>query len=151
MRHMTFMEGEVIFREGDPARTMYEVTEGAVDIISAFGTPDQTLLATLDSGQTFGEMGLVEAYPRSATAVAAKGGCSLIEIVSNEFADYLKDQPDKVLEIMRQMSGRLRETNEQYKEACQAVYEAIEAEKAGKRRSDSLMGRLSRMLHDLVH
>lgn len=147
---MSYFEGEVIFREGDYARTMFEVLEGKVGIYAAYDTPDQELLATLGAGQTFGEMGLVEAYPRSATAVALEGGCTIIEIGGAEFAEYLQDQPDKVLAIMRQMTARLRETNELYREACQAVYEAIEAEKAGKKRSGSLMGRLSRMLHDLV-
>jgi len=151
MNEMTYFEGETIFREGDAANTMFQVTDGKVGIVAAYGTEDERQLAVLGAGKVFGEMGLVEGYPRSATAVVLEGGASVLEIGADNFAEYLKDEPEKVLDIMRQMSQRLRETNESYDEACRAVYDAIEAERAGRRRSGSLRERLSQMLYDFTH
>jgi hypothetical protein len=51
-----------------------------------------------------------------------------------------------VLTIMRALSARLRETDQRYLEAKQAVYDAIEAERGGKKKSRSLADRLSGMI-----
>lgn len=149
MERRTFCSGEVVFLEDSYAETMYEVVSGKVGIYASYGTEHERLLAVLGAGQVFGEMGVVEYYARSATAVAEQDATVVNEITAGEFLSYFKDQPLKVLEIMRQVSGRLRETNDKYVDACKAVYEAIEAEEAGRRRSNSLRARLSNMIRQL--
>ena len=146
MLRKTFRAGEVIFEQGAYANTMYEVAEGSVGILADYGTPGERQLATLEPGAFFGEMGLVECYPRSATAVALVDGTVVCEINASEFASFYQDQPHKVLEIMRQLSERLRTTNERYLEACRIVYGAIEAERAGTKRTASVVSGLSAML-----
>lgn len=149
MKHMSFDRGQVIFREGSFGETMYEITAGSVAVISRYGTDDEQKLATLGVGETFGEMGLVEYYERSATVVALEDGTSVDEIRSDELITYMQNQPEKVLGIMRQLTARVRATNAMYEEACRTVYDAIEVEKAGERRGNDLMGRLSNMLRAL--
>ena len=85
-----------------------------------------------------------------ATEVALEDKTAANEIGSDEFMDYLREQPDKVLSIMRQLSARLRATDERYVEACRTVYEAIEAEDANIRRSSNLRSRLTGLIHDLT-
>lgn len=150
MQHKTFSQGEVIFAEGSYEEAMYEITSGNVGIYARYGTPEQTLLATLGSGETFGEMGLVEFRARSATAVALQDGTETDVVNADEFATYLKDQPDKVLDIMRQISVRLRKTNQKYEDACRTVYEAIEAERAGKRRDGGLLARIRGLVRQIT-
>ncbi len=145
MKQLNFEAGQVIFNEGEYATTMYGIDEGAVGIYGNFGKPNEVLLATLGPGEYFGEMGLAECYPRSATAVA-KAATTVSEIDAGEFASYFKDRPDVVLTIMRALSARLRETDQRYLEAKQAVYDAIEAERGGKKKSRSLAERLSGMI-----
>lgn len=149
MNSKRFEAGEVIFRQGVYESTMYEVTEGSVGIYADYGMASENRLATLGPGESFGEMGIVECYPRSATAVALEGGASVEEISAEEFATYYAAQPQKVLSMMRQLSDRLRDTNQKYLEACRTVYEAVEAEKAERRRATSLRSRLSGMLRSL--
>ena len=149
MKQVSFGKDEVIFVEGSYGETMYEITSGKVGIYAKYGSEGQTLLATLGEGEIFGEMGLVEFWARSATAVALEDDTQANEVGSDEFMSYLQDQPDKVLSIMRQLSARLRETNQKYEEACHTVFEAIEAEKANKRRSRGLRARLSGMIAQL--
>lgn len=151
MESKSFGTGEVIFRQGVYQSTMYEVVSGSVGIFADYGTASECRLATLGPGESFGEMGLVECYPRSATAVALEDGTTVEEIDANEFASYYASQPQKVLSIMRQLSERLRATDAKYVEACRAVYEAVEAEKAQQRREKSLRARLSGMLKSLRH
>ncbi len=146
MEQLTFQSNEVIFRQGDYAETMFEVVAGKVGIFANYGSKDERQLATMGAGEIFGEMGLVEFYPRSATAVALDNDTVVNEISFDEFSVYMQRQPDKVLSIMRQLSARLRETNAKYLEARRAVYEAVEAERAGKKRNGSLREKLSAMI-----
>src|SRR5438552_13115422 len=65
-----FAEGQVLFREGDPADSVFRLLSGAVDIFRELDG-DPILLGTVGAGQFIGEMGVVENRPRSATARAA--------------------------------------------------------------------------------
>lgn len=60
--------GEVLFREGDPAETLYVVVEGAVVPIAE--GPPRRRMAVLEDGAFFGEIGLVTNRPRNATIEA---------------------------------------------------------------------------------
>ena len=146
MKKLTFGCDEVIFREGQFALTMYEIEAGSVGIYANYGAANERKLATLGKGEYFGEMGLAECYPRSATAVALEADTVLDEIDADEFATYFQDRPDAVLAIMRALSARLRETNARLLEARQAVHDAVEAERAGQKKSKSLVGKLTAML-----
>ena len=133
MNNIAFKQGEVIFRQGEFAATMYDILSGKVGIVANYGTPEEKQLAVLGEQEIFGEMGLIESYPRSATAVALEDGTLVEEISAAEFSDYFKDKPTKVFLVMKQMSQRLRETTENYTDACRTVYEAVEAERAGRK------------------
>ena len=130
--------GQIIFKQGDYSDCMYDILEGKVGVYGAYGTHDEKLIAELGKGQSLGEMGMLEYYPRSATAVALEDGTALAEITEDELNDYLRNRPEKLLSIMRQLSERIRETNMKYVDACRVVYENDEAEKNGKEKSDEL-------------
>ena len=61
---------EIIFNEGDKSDRMYDIRHGRVGIYANYGTKEEKLLTELTKDQFFGEMGIIEGYPRSATAVA---------------------------------------------------------------------------------
>ena len=64
-----FKAGETIFRAGDPGDGFYLVESGRV-IISAVVGAESRPLATVNAGEFFGEMALLDDAPRSATATA---------------------------------------------------------------------------------
>lgn len=134
----SFECGQVIFKQGDFSDSMYDILCGRVGVYDAYGTPDEKLIAELGDGQTLGEMGLLEYYPRSATAVALENGTSLAEITEDELSDYFRNKPDKLLGIMRQLSQRIRETTKNYADACRVVYENDAAENSGAEKSEWL-------------
>ena len=122
MQTLSYQSGEVIFSQGSFATTMYEVSSGLVGIYAAYGTEGEHHLATFGPGSCFGEMGLVECYPRSATAVALEQDTTLVEVSADDFSTFYANRPEKVLSVMRQVSARLRETNEKYLEACRTAF-----------------------------
>ena len=88
MEKQNFNKGEIIFKQGQFATTMYDICAGTVGIYAAYGTAEEKKLAELGEGEIFGEMGLIECYPRSATAVALKDGTLVQEINAQEFSEF---------------------------------------------------------------
>ena len=131
MSAISFKKGGVIFKQGDASDCMYDVLWGKVGIYANYGTPEEKLLTTLETEQFFGEMGMIEGHPRSATAVALTSDTKVFVITPESFHTYFQESPAKVLLIMQNMSRRLRELTGEYLEACQTVADSVEAEKAG--------------------
>lgn len=138
-----FDRGQVIFRQGEYAGTMYDICAGTVGVFAGYGTPEETQLAVFGPGDTFGEMEFIARCPRIAAAVALEEGTEARELMEADFSAYFRDKPEKVLSVMRQLSRRVRETTDSYLDACRTVYETVETEKSGGKRSSGLKERLS--------
>ena len=70
MRARRFRRGEVIFHIGDPGDALFVIVQGEVKISLPSETGDEAILATLRSGDVFGELALLDGAPRSASATA---------------------------------------------------------------------------------
>ncbi|MCR5090376.1 MAG: Crp/Fnr family transcriptional regulator [Oscillospiraceae bacterium] len=138
MKRLTFEKDQVIFEQGTFSKNMFDIISGKVGVFSNYGTEEQVRLAVLGPDQTLGEMGMIEVYPRSATAVALEDGTVLAEIGEEELTDYFKNQPEKLLHIMRELSRRLRETDRLLADACRTVYENEETQQSGSGRNQHL-------------
>jgi CRP-like cAMP-binding protein len=97
-----FAAGETIFVEGEPGTLMYVVIEGSVRLSVTGRT-----LEKVGKGGVFGEMALIDAAPRSATATAL-AACTLAPVTAQRFKELVRESPDFALEIMRIMAARLR-------------------------------------------
>ena len=97
--------GETIFKEGEPAKELYVIQSGQVEI--QFGN---RLLDTLEANDIFGEMALIDAAPRSATAIA-KTDVALVPISKKDFLALVGRAPTFALDIMGMLTRRLRAAN----------------------------------------
>jgi CRP-like cAMP-binding protein len=100
-----FNQGEIIFREGDPATELYVIKSGRVDISTG-----NRLLATLGDHGIFGEMALIDKTPRSATVTAATD-VELVPVNEKQFLFLVSQTPFFALKVMRVLAGRLRAAN----------------------------------------
>lgn len=144
-----FEKGQVIFSEGDFEMSMYDLLQGSVGIYANYGKPEEKLLTELkaEEGATFGEMGLLELMPRSATAVALEN--VQVQVITGEtFGEYFRENPAAVMVIMQNMSQRIRALTQDYLDACRAVAEAIDSEKSGQEKSSWFKDRLGKFLQD---
>ena len=121
MKEITFNKDQVIFRQGEFGSAMYDVLSGEIGIYTDYQGADEKQIAVIKAGEVFGEMGLIEVYPRSATAVVLTDGTVVIELKEDDLRAYLQDKPEKLLQVMRQLSSRIRETTEKYVDVCRAV------------------------------
>jgi len=106
-----FAKGTVLFNEGDEGDDMYIVQTGRVAIKKRL-KEGETTLATLEKGDFFGEMSILERLPRSASAEVIEEA-DLIVINSETFGDMIKANPEIAVRMLRKQSIRLRETNRQ--------------------------------------
>ena len=137
---------EVIFRQGESSSCMYRVRSGKVGIFLDYGGEHQTKLTELGEERYFGEMGLLDKAPRSATAVALSDKTSLQVIYEEDFALCFEENSAGMLSLLKEMSMRLRRISRDYSEACQTVSEVVEAEKEGKPRDAALRHRIAKTL-----
>ncbi|MDO4806361.1 MAG: cyclic nucleotide-binding domain-containing protein [Coriobacteriales bacterium] len=125
MKSLELRRGEVIFSQGDPGDCMYYVRWGKVGVYADYGTPNQKKLAELGEGDYFGELGLLDGEPRSATVVALELGTMVNRIDEAEFGQFLAQNPLKVYAIIQQLSHKLRQTTKDYLEVCKSVSHAV--------------------------
>ena len=101
-----FKAGEAIFKEGDAGAEFFVIQSGKVDIRLG-----NRLLGTLGDHDIFGEMALIDAAPRSATAVAATD-VKIVPIGEKQFLFLVSQTPHFALNVMRTLARRLRTQND---------------------------------------
>lgn len=142
----TYSKGEIIFKQGDLAYSMFDITSGSVGVYVGYGTEHEKRLAVLEAGHFVGEMGLIDICPRSADAVALEDGTTLEEISDKEFSAYFKAQPERLLNIMRQLSSRLRATTKDYEDACRILNGLKDTQDKPENRSKSFKSEVKALL-----
>ena len=124
MNTLTFQKNDVIFRQGEFADTMYKLLSGSIRIVSDYGKESEKEIAVLKDGDFFGEMGLVECYPRSATAVVSSEAAEVTEFELADCKRFFNEDPEGVMKILRQLADRIKETDQAYLNAVETVKKA---------------------------
>jgi len=97
--------GEVIFEEGDPGRALFVVVEGAVEITRATAQ-GAYILNTLGPGDAFGELALIDDFPRSGSARVTTPARLLI-LYKSDFDTLIDGNPRIALVVVRNLSRML--------------------------------------------
>jgi len=101
----SYKAGDVIFREGDPAKELFVVKNGSVEICLG-----NRLVDILPERSIFGEMALIDPGPRSVTAVAATD-TTLVPVDEKQFLLVVSRTPYFTLNVMRVLARRLCASN----------------------------------------
>jgi CRP-like cAMP-binding protein len=104
-----FPAGTVLFEEGQPGDDMYIVVTGEVELRRQVGASER-VLAVLRDGEFFGEMAILNARPRSATAVV-RTTARLFVVDGTTFEAMLRARPEIALRIIRSLTLRLDSAN----------------------------------------
>lgn len=111
---VSFEDDQVIFYEGEFGGTLYVIVSGkvAIEHKAESGTGSVARLATLETRQYFGESSIFDELPRSASAIAI-GPTLLLSIRKEPLVSLVQGDPTLALELIRVLSLRLRQANEQ--------------------------------------
>jgi CRP-like cAMP-binding protein len=102
---------EVLFREGDPGRSLFVIVEGKIKLGRTSSDGRENLLAILGPGEMFGELSLFDPGPRNATATAV-ADTELVELASGDLNEWLTGRPVVAQQLLSALARRLRRTNE---------------------------------------
>jgi CRP/FNR family cyclic AMP-dependent transcriptional regulator len=98
----------VIVRQGDTSMSFYVVLSGRVRVERREADNGRVVARTLERAGSFGEMGLIDDLPRSATVVAVEPTvCALL--AKWDFANELREDPDIALALLPVLTQRIRE------------------------------------------
>jgi len=138
----SFYKGEVIVKEGDIGDSFFRLIEGKASVYADWDKKDQEpfRIALLETGEYFGEMAIIEAYPRNATIVAV-GNVRVIEIPKDDLTTYFRENPDQILVLMKHLGNRIKAMTNDYNEAKVLLKEVRDAEASKKK---SLFSRIKK-------
>ncbi|MBI3929849.1 MAG: HEAT repeat domain-containing protein [Armatimonadetes bacterium] len=102
-----YLEGEVVFREGDVGDELYIVVEGEVTIVKSYGTAEELVLVKLGPGTYFGEMAILDDEPRSATVYCSKNS-RLMVLKGEQLKELVFQMPEIAFEIFKVLTARIR-------------------------------------------
>ena len=108
-QQLLFTKGKEILKEGDVSENAYIILEGEVEVKKRMPDGTEKLLATLSENELFGECGLVDSLPRTATSIA-KTDVYVATVTKENYAELLKDKPQALIPILRIVIDRLRGT-----------------------------------------
>ena len=94
-------KGKVLTREGDSAREFFVLVEGAAEV-----RRKGRKVATMGSGDFFGEIALVSSRPRTATVTATTPGLLLV-VTDRAFRELLQKMPSLQLKVLTALADRL--------------------------------------------
>jgi CRP/FNR family transcriptional regulator, cyclic AMP receptor protein len=103
-RSTTIMAG------GDPTDSLYIVLSGRLKVMMSDAEGKEVILSILGPGEFFGEMGLIDDEPRSATVVTIEP-CELLSIAKRDFKKALAENFEMSMAVMRGLVKRLREAD----------------------------------------
>ena len=97
----------VVLNAGDSTDNIYFVLSGALKVQVSDEDGREVILSKLGPGELFGEMGVLDDHPRSATVLAVEPS-QVVVMGKADFKQCLVDNPDVSLFIMRNLTKRLR-------------------------------------------
>ena len=119
-----YQTDEIIFRQDEPGMGMYIIASGTVTIISE---PSSMQWSELGEGEFFGEIALLDEYPRSASAIA-KTPCKIFGFFQPDLFALIDRDPRLgvkiVIRLARMIGARLRRANEQALSIVEELHKA---------------------------
>jgi len=100
----------VIMAAGDQIDSLYIVISGRLKVMMGDADGKEVILSLIGPGEFFGEMGLIDDSPRSASVVTIEP-CELLSITKRDFKACLQENFEMAMAVMRGLVRRLREAD----------------------------------------
>lgn len=101
------LRGDVLFRENDEPDSLFLVESGRIAIVNRSLLGRESVIALMEYGDLFGEMGLFDIKGRSAEARSLEESC-VIEVPFKPIQELYKNDPSHLWQVVTMLVGRLR-------------------------------------------
>ncbi len=150
MHTMRFDAGDTILSEGEAGDTAFLIVSGSVEVSIGEGTKSRSV-GTLQAGEVFGEMSLIDPAPRSASVKAVTATECLVTTYE-EFVSSAQVDAECSLQFMKTLVRRQRQTNERLVAAMtpgvgHRIQQSLKVILAGLDERDGLSGADMEVLH----
>ena len=105
----SFKKGELVIKEGLLSSDAYIIELGSVEVSKRLPGGKIQVITKLGKNGIFGEMGLIDQLPRSATVMALED-CRISVITPDTFNSLAKRNPKALMPILKVLAKRLRNT-----------------------------------------
>lgn len=120
-----FKKGDVIYKKGEYAREMCVINFGRVAVYAHFGEAEQTQVEELGEGEFLNVITFLEARMRLTTVVALEE--TVVTVITKEnFEDYFRARPAKIMQLLQNLSARIRHLSADYLEVCRQLEERVD-------------------------
>ncbi|MFN7667953.1 MAG: cyclic nucleotide-binding domain-containing protein, partial [Burkholderiales bacterium] len=99
-RSRVYPKGSVVVNEGDPSHALFIVKSGSLKVYLNDEEGKEVVLSMLEPGEYFGELGLIDDAPRSASVVALENS-DLLQVPKDAFQQLLEQYPDALHIVTR--------------------------------------------------
>ena len=110
VQHRRFPRGSYVMRAGEETDALYIILAGRAKVLIPDDDGNEVILSMIGPNEFFGEMGLLDDQPRSAS-VETLEPCEMLRITRGAFLNCLKDNFDACLVVIRNLVKRLREAD----------------------------------------
>jgi CRP/FNR family cyclic AMP-dependent transcriptional regulator len=110
LKTRNYRRGEVIFHQDDPGADLHIVKSGQVKIAASSLEGEEIIMALLTSGDSFGEIALLDGEPRSASAVAMEATQTLA-LSRTDFLDIITGDADMLKTILASVAAGWRKAS----------------------------------------
>ena len=107
-----FENGNLIFLEESEGKNLFFVVEGSVKVTRLSKDGREVILAMLNAGDFFGEMSLLDGEARSANVIALEK-TEVLSLARDDFLVVLHDYPKIAIQLLKEMTSRLRKSDRQ--------------------------------------
>ena len=112
MKRLHFKANSDVIKEGDFGDCAYIVEAGSLEVSTYNATNEKHILGKLKVNDIFGELGLIDGLPRSATVKTIEN-CTLNVLTRESFNILVKNNPEALVPIFKVLASRLRSTLKQ--------------------------------------
>jgi CRP-like cAMP-binding protein len=112
MKRLYFKADSEVVTEGDFGDCAYIVESGRLEVSKANKQNNKQVLGQLKENDIFGELGLIDGLPRSATVTTLEN-CTIKVLTKDSFNSLAKNKPEALMPIFKVLASRLRSTLKQ--------------------------------------
>ena len=109
MKTKYYKKGEEIIKEGMLSDCAYIIDSGKVEVSKLRPNGEKQIIDVLNENDIFGEMGLIDGFPRSATVIALED-CTISIMTQEAFNSLAQHNPQALMPILKVLAKRLRAT-----------------------------------------